>query len=127
MFDVLGRNALGYLELTPSENEFAEFLDGRNLDFRRATLPLFYVVTAVGWFGLIVRRRTPEVLLLIGVGLSFMGSSLFFVSPPRLRAPFDLICCLGVGLAFAWWADRRERRRTTSPPPGGEVRAPARP
>jgi 4-amino-4-deoxy-L-arabinose transferase-like glycosyltransferase len=127
LFTVLQRNTAAYLELDPSYNELAESLDGRNLDFRRATLPLFYAVTVVGWFGLIVRRRTSEVLLLIGVGLYFMVSSLFFVSPPRLRAPFDLICCLGVGLTFAWWADRRERRRTTSPTPAGGVRAPAPP
>jgi 4-amino-4-deoxy-L-arabinose transferase-like glycosyltransferase len=113
---VLQRNVLAYFELTPSDNEIAEELDGRNLDFRGTTLPLFYVVTAVGWFGLVVRRRNPGVLLLMGVALYFMVSSLLLVSPPRLRAPFDLICCIGVGLAYAWWDDRRSAARTGAVP-----------
>lgn len=113
---VLQRNTLEYLELTPSQNAGAEALDGRNIDFRGATLPLFYVVTLVGWFGLVVRRREPGVLLLIGVALYFVVSSLVLVAPPRLRAPFDLICCIGVGLAYAWWADRRHARSTSNAP-----------
>ncbi|MCU0311718.1 MAG: glycosyltransferase family 39 protein [Acidimicrobiales bacterium] len=123
---VVGRNILHYLELTPWHNEFAEGLDGRNLEFRRATLPLFYLVTAVGWFGLVVRRRRPDVVLLIGVALYFMLSSIVFVAPPRLRAPFDLICCIGVGLAWAWWRERGEREQPADDP-APEVTAPARP
>lgn len=102
-----------YLELDPTRNEHPERLDGRNLDVRRWTLPMFYVVTVVGWFGLVVQRRDPGVLLVAGVGLYFMASSLAFIAVPRLRAPFDLVCCLGVGLAYGWW----HRRHAGAPAP----------
>jgi hypothetical protein len=72
-------------------------------------LPLFYLVTVVGWFGLLARRRDPGVVLLIVTAGYFMVSSLLLVAPPRLRAPFDIISCIGVGLAWAWWSGRRSR------------------
>ena len=112
---VVWRNAQHLFEFTPKFNEWAESVDGRNLDFRGATLWSFYVVTVVGMFGLIVRRRSPEVVLVLGIALYFVLGSLVLVSPPRLRAPFDLCMCIGVGLAFEWWRSRR--RSSTSPSP----------
>lgn len=110
VFPVIGRNAMTWFELDPGENEFAELLDGRSLGFRNWTLPLFYVVTIVGWTGLLLRRREPMVVLLIATSLYFTATALLFVAPPRLRAPFDLICCLGVGLAIDAFLARRERQ-----------------
>lgn len=104
---VMWRNAQHLFEFTPKFNEWAERVDGRNLDFRTATLWLFYPVTVVGLFGLIVRRRSPDVLLVGGVAAYFVLGSLVLVSPPRLRSPFDLCCCIGVGLAVQWWMVRR--------------------
>lgn len=108
---VLKRNVLAYFELTPGRNDSPEALDGRNLDFRPWTLPVFYVVTAVGLAGLWVRRRDHLVQLMMLVLGYFVLASLVFVAPPRLRAPFDLICCLGVGFAIAAFRDRRELER----------------
>ena len=104
---VLFRNAQHLFEFTPAFNEWAENADGRNIDFRNATLPLFYLVTAVGLFGLIVTRREPSVVLIGAVAAYFLLGSLVLVSPPRLRSPFDLCCCIGVGLAAQWWSVRR--------------------
>jgi 4-amino-4-deoxy-L-arabinose transferase-like glycosyltransferase len=104
---VLYRNATHLFELTPQFNEWAEHADGRNLHFRSATLWVFYVVTAVGVFGLVVARRDPTVVLIGATGLYFVLGSLVLVSPPRLRSPFDMCCCIGVGLAAQWWAVRR--------------------
>lgn len=104
---VLYRNATHLFEFTPQFNEWAENADGRNLDFRAATLPLFYVVTVVGVFGLVVARRDPGVVLVSIVGIYFVLASLVLVSPPRLRSPFDMCCCIGVGLAAQWVAFRR--------------------
>ena len=104
---VLFRNAQHLFEFTPAFNEWAERVDGRNLDFRNATLPLFYVVTVVGVFGLVVTRRDPRALLVGAVGAYFVLASLVLVSPPRLRSPFDMCCCIGVGLAVQWVVVRR--------------------
>jgi 4-amino-4-deoxy-L-arabinose transferase-like glycosyltransferase len=104
---VLFRNAQHLFEFTPAFNEWAERVDGRNLDFRNATLPLFYVVTVVGVFGLVVTRRDPRALLVGAVGAYFVLASLVLVSPPRLRSPFDMCCCIGVGLAVQWLVVRR--------------------
>jgi 4-amino-4-deoxy-L-arabinose transferase-like glycosyltransferase len=114
---VVWRNAQHLFEFTPQFNEWAENADGRNLDFRSATLWLFYPVTVIGLFGLYVRRRSPDVLLIIGVGAYFVLGSLVLVSPPRLRSPFDLCCCIGVGLAVQWWASRRATPVRTSTGP----------
>ena len=132
---VVQRNALGWFELDPAQNEWAEERDGRDLDVRRATLWTFYLVTAVGWFGLVTRWRDPRVVLLMGTALYFTAGSLVLVSPPRLRAPFDLISCIGVGLAVAWWSERRSRsdddpigpEDAADAAPDADVRAPTRP
>ena len=39
----------------------------------------------------------------------FVLTSLFLVAPPRLRAPFDLLCCIGVGIAVDAGLRRRHR------------------
>ncbi len=104
---VLFRNAQHLFEFTPAFNEWAENADGRNIDFRNATLPLFYLVTVVGLFGLVVTRREPTVVLISAVAAYFVLGSLVLVSPPRLRSPFDLCCCIGVGLAAQWLSVRR--------------------
>ncbi len=49
---VLGHNFTNYFEFRPDKNANAEEDDGRNLAFRYATLPLFYVVTGAGLVGL---------------------------------------------------------------------------
>jgi hypothetical protein len=98
---VVGRNATGFFELDPSINRLAERDDGRHHRFRTWTLPLFYAVTVVGLIGLWWYRRSPAVWLLAACVGQFVVVSLVIVAPPRLRAPFDLVCCIGVGLFAA--------------------------
>ena len=104
------RNAQRYFELDPALNTNAERLDGRDLAVRRWTLPLFYVVTVVGLAGLVAHRREPLVVLILATMAYFAVSSLLLISVPRLRAPFDLLCAVGVGLAV----DAVLRRRQAS-------------
>ena len=104
------RNARAYYEISPSLNTRAEEIDGRHKLLRTLSLPLFYAVTVVGLVGLVRFRRDRRVLLLGLITAQFVAVSLLLVAPPRLRAPFDLACCIGVGLAFS-----RERRQETTP------------
>ncbi len=104
---VLVRNAKGYFELDPSLNRYPERVDGRRWGFRQAMLPLFFAVTAAGLVGLAQRWRDPRVVVLALLTAQFVALSLLLVAPPRLRAPFDLAMCIGVGLLVAWVLDRR--------------------
>lgn len=94
---VVGNNVLSILEIQPSNNRFAEEIDGRNLDFRGATLPLFYLYLLLGGAGLVIRIRDQRVwpaYLIVG---QFIALSLLLVAPPRLRSPLDLLLCFGIG------------------------------
>jgi hypothetical protein len=108
---VVIRNAGYFFEITPGVNETAEYLDGRNLSIRKWTMPLFYVVTVVGLVGLWFERRTDLAQLLAVLAVTFTLASLVFVAPPRLRAPVDLVMCVGVGFVasrlWTWWRERR--------------------
>ncbi len=95
---VMRRNLMYYFELKPWENDDAEELDGRNLTIRHITLPLFYAVTVAGVAGLWLARRNRTVALIGITAAYFSLASILTVSSPRLRAPFDLACCIGVGL-----------------------------
>jgi hypothetical protein len=106
------RNGLRFLELKPSENDSPESIDGRNLDFRHATLPFFYVVTIAGVIGLWRDRRDARVQWLAVIVAQFALLSVLIVSPPRLRAPFDLACAIGAGLLVD--AFMRTRRGATA-------------
>lgn len=108
---VMVRNVQQYFEIDWDRNDDPEASDGHNLDFRRHFLWTFYVVTLVGLFGLVVRVRTPMVALVLGIAVYFTLSSVVFVAPPRVRAPFDLCCCIGVGLAADWAWRRLAARR----------------
>ena len=103
---VIKQNAGIWFELDPDRSRAAERVDGRNLVFRDNTRPLFFIVTLVGLFGLVVRRRRAGAQLLLLVAAYFTAASLPLVAWPRLRAPFDLSCCIGFGLAVGWAIDR---------------------
>jgi hypothetical protein len=107
VLDVAWRNALALTELKPSFNEAAERLDGRHAGFRSAMLPVFYLVTVLGLVGLWRVRHDPTVRFLALVTAYFVGLSLVFVAPPRLRAPFDLLCAIGAGILVSRLAARR--------------------
>jgi hypothetical protein len=109
VFDVVGSNSRAWFELVPTAGDSAERLDGRNIAVRHWALPEFYLFTVGGIAGLIVTRRQRHTVLLIAVSLYFTAASLLLLAPPRLRAPFDLINCIGLGLLAAWWWQRRHR------------------
>lgn len=103
----LRSNAGAYFELRPSANRWAEDNDGRNWDFRSATLPGFYLVTLAGVVGVGWSIRDRGVWPLAVIVAQFVVLSLVLVAPPRLRTPFDVMCCIGVGLLAARLAERR--------------------
>jgi 4-amino-4-deoxy-L-arabinose transferase-like glycosyltransferase len=120
---VLGHNLLDSFELRPDKNASAEEDDGRNLTFRYATLPLFYVVTAAGLVGLwrYRRRRGSELLLLQAA--YFIVASLATIAVPRLRVPLDIATAIGAGLLVAQFIGRRAGEES---PPSVETAEPAR-
>lgn len=103
-------NVSFFFELEPSDNESAEEFDGRDLGFRRATLPAFYVVTTLGLAGMWANRRDPRVLHLGILGIQFAVLCIAILAPPRLRAPFDLMCCVGAALFIGGLLSRRHSR-----------------
>ena len=105
------RNVADLLELS-GRNDGPERLDGRNIDFRHATLPLFYVVTVAGIAGLWLHRRDWRVRLLAVLAAEFAILMILILAPPRLRAPVDVICCIGVGLLVSsLWRRYRTREQ----------------
>lgn len=113
---VLGRNLLSYLELNPGYNEIAERIDGRDPEVRTIGLPIFYLVTVAGLAGLWFARREPRWWPMIAIVAQFAVLSLLLVAPPRLRAPFDLLMCIGVGLLVQHLYERR-RQHAGDPAP----------
>lgn len=108
VIEVVHRNLQATFELDPGLNEGAERADLRNMEVRDASLWAFYLVTVVGPVGLWRGRRNPFVGLLGLSALLFTATSLVMVAPPRLRAPLDLACCVGVALVV----DEVIRRRS---------------
>jgi 4-amino-4-deoxy-L-arabinose transferase-like glycosyltransferase len=103
-FDLIersARNAVRSLDLFPGENDGAERLDGRSVPFRYATLWLTWMVFGAGVAGLARARRAPATRLLVLCTMYFTVISIPF-SPmaPRLRAPLDLVCCVGAGVVL---------------------------
>jgi len=114
VLDVVGGNLLHWFELKPADSNGPEWLDGRNLQVRDLAIPAVWLVTAFGLAGLWSRRRDREGRLL---AVALIGSSigpLLFISAPRLRSSFDVLCVVGVGLAAARapaWRQTLDRAR----------------
>jgi len=115
---VARRNLVRHFELKPWENDDAEEMDGRSLTVRHVTLPLFYLVTIAGIAGLWRWRRHRGIGFLALTAAYFSLVSIFSVFAPRLRGPFDLVCCIGVGLLVA-----HVRGPTGAAPPASSTRA----
>ena len=101
LLDVSAENTLRLLELTPISNEAAEVLDGRNLSLRYASLWMTWLMLPTGVIGLAILRRRPATQLLALSALYFSVVSVpFSPMPPRLRAPLDLVCCIGAAIVL---------------------------
>lgn len=108
---VVANNVVAYFEIRPSFGELAEVLDGRNLTVRARSLPLYYAITICGLVGFWFERRRRGIILLALIASYFTIASLLVVAPPRLRAPFDLICCLTAAFTvqrLCAWTKRRK-------------------
>lgn len=116
----LWQNVRFYTDISWRANDGPERLDGRNIGFRHATLPFVWLVEILGLVGfvLMLRRRLG---MLVALTAAYMTAvSLITVSPPRLRAPADVLACVAIGFLVA--AVLRRRRR---PEPSAADEAPA--
>jgi hypothetical protein len=95
------------LELPGHRAVEAELVDGRDPALRDATLILFPVLVAAGLAGTLLRIRDRRTWPAIGIVGTLVGLSLVTVSVPRLRGPFDLLMCIGIGYLAAWLVERR--------------------
>jgi 4-amino-4-deoxy-L-arabinose transferase-like glycosyltransferase len=116
IFWVASQNSERLVELNQSANIGADRIDGRNMNVRRYSMPVFYLVTVVGVIGM-WRLRSSQVLRLLMVLAGYFSlASIFTVFSPRLRAVFDLTCCIATGALIA--QIRLERRRPAAVPGG---------
>jgi hypothetical protein len=104
--DVLLRNTANFFELRPWTNDEAEESDGKNLRFRKVTLPLFYAVTVAGVAGFVIFRRREAAQLLLITGGYFTVVTIAVIAPPRVRAPVDAVLCISAGVLLAKWTAR---------------------
>ena len=96
---VVARNISTYFEFGDS-NDRAERIDGRSMTIRDWTLWLFYPFAVVGTVALWLRRRLPLVGLAGVTAIYFFVVTVAFASPPRLRAPVELMWAIGIGALF---------------------------
>lgn len=94
----------------------AERLDGRNIGVRHVTLPFVWVMEVLGALGLILLLRRGRILVPL-VAVYFFAVALVTVSPPRLRAPFDVLTCVAVGYLTTVARDQLRDRWKRSPSP----------
>lgn len=98
------------LELPGHRAWAAELVDGRDPRLRDSTLFVFPLLLGAGLTGTLLRIRDRRTWPAIGLVAGFMSLSLVTVSVPRLRGPFDLLMCIGVGYLAASIHDRRADR-----------------
>jgi hypothetical protein len=113
---VIAKN-VGYLsDYFWHTNDGAEALDGRNIAFRHATLPFVWLVLLLGAAGLWIMRRQRLGAVIVLSAAYMTAVALITVSPPRLRAPLDVLCCVAVGVLVAAVVDRVRARRAAGAP-----------
>jgi len=104
------------LDISWQTNDVAERLDGRNLAVRHVTLPVIWVLEVLAVIGLVPLLRRRDGLLVAVTACYFIAVALVTVAPPRLRAPFDVLGCVAVGVLVAQppWR-RRDQDLGTAP------------
>lgn len=110
VLQVLASNVPAFFELDPSASIDAQRIDGRRLGLLPLTRPVFYVTSILGLVGLARYWRDHRVRVVAAITGQYVVLSLLLVAPPRLRAPFDLACSIGLGLLLAsLWGAQRDR------------------
>jgi 4-amino-4-deoxy-L-arabinose transferase-like glycosyltransferase len=112
---VLWRNTRFLLDLSVDRNNGAERYDGRNLTLRYYALPAVWLVMVLGTVGLVRLRRRRDGVLLLLCGGYFFVVSIAAVSPPRLRAPLDVLFLFGTATLLAAVIERRQAARREVP------------
>ncbi len=115
--EVVWRNARFLLDLHRGYDNGAERYDGRNLTLRYWAVPVTWLVMAAGVVGLLElrRRRVPDSGLVLLCAAYFLLISIAAVSPPRLRAPLDVLFLLGTATLVATLWERWRARRGAEP------------
>ena len=113
---------MNMFEPRAGRNDVAEANDGRNLRLQHLSVPLVGYVLLAGFAGLwALRGRGVGPLTLAAV--VFTALSAVSIATPRMRAPLDLVCCIGAGglaarlagLAGRWQHVLSSVARSTSP------------
>jgi len=99
------------LEPEPGRNDVALVNDGRNVQLEALSVPFAWYVLVAGLAGLFVLRHRPGVGPLALAALVFTAVSAVTVAAPRMRAPLDVTCCIGMGGLAAELAARWEARK----------------
>lgn len=120
---VLWRNTRFLLDLHLGKVNGAERYDGRNLTLRYYALPGVWIVMGLGILGLWRLRRSRDGVLLLLCGGYFLAVSIAAVSPPRLRAPLDVLFLLGTATVLSALVERWSARRRAA----SQDEAPAEP
>ena len=101
---------MNMFEPRAGRNDVAEANDGRNLTLQHLSVPLVGYVLVGGFVGLwALRGRGVGPLVLAAV--VFTAISAVSVGTPRMRAPLDLACCIGVGGLVARLTEMAQRRQ----------------
>jgi hypothetical protein len=106
---VVAGNVAGFFELDQETNDNADHIDGRSGTVRDWTLWAFFPFAVVGTAALWLRRRLELVGLAGVVAVYFFVVTVAFASPPRLRAPVELMWAIGIGALAAGAGARRGR------------------
>ena len=112
---------MNMFEPKAGRNDIAESRDGRNLTLQHLSVPLVGYVSLLGMAGLwTMRGRGIGPLVLAAV--VFTALSAVTVATPRMRAPFDVASCIGVGALAAVVTQARKARqlRPARAVPAGE-------
>ncbi len=99
------------LEPEPGRNDVALVNDGRNVELQALSVPFAWYVLVSGTAGLFVLRHRSGVGPLALAAVVFTVLSAVTVAAPRMRAPLDLACCIGVGGLVADLVARWEARK----------------
>ncbi|HEX2041288.1 MAG TPA: hypothetical protein VHF24_01515 [Acidimicrobiales bacterium] len=109
---------MNMFEPRAGRNDVAEANDGRNLRLQHHSVPLVGYASVLGMAGLLaVRGRGVGPLVL--AALVFTALSAVTVATPRMRAPLDVACCVGVGALAARVAQAWGARQLRRPVPVG--------